>query len=224
MKISNIMWGVVLIVIGIIFGLNSLGVTNINLFFNGWWCFFIIIPSFIDLFKDNDKTGSIIGLIIGISLLLASNDIINFKLIWKLIIPVILVIVGLSFIFKDVLSKKVKKEIKKLNINKDKETYALFGGQTLNYSDEEFSGNNINSIFAGIKCDLRNSIINDDVVINAMCIFGGITIFVPNDVKVVINSTPIFGGVGDERRKKNKDAKKILYINATCIFGGIEIK
>ena len=65
-KTSNIMWGIVLIIVGIIFGLNSLDIADINLFFDGWWTLFIIVPCFIDLFKEKNKTGNIIGLLIGI--------------------------------------------------------------------------------------------------------------------------------------------------------------
>ena len=59
---------------------------------------------------------------------------------------------------------------------------------------------------------------------NASSIFGGIVIYVPKDVKVKIASTPIFGGVSDNRKKIDKSATKIIYINATCLFGGVEIK
>lgn len=223
-KTSNLLWGILLIVIGIIFGLNALDITDINIFFDGWWTLFIIIPCFIDLFKEKDKTGNIIGLVIGISLLLASNNIIDFNLIWKLAFPIALVIIGLSLIFKDTISSKVKKEIKNLNKNNDKEYYATFGEQNLDFTNENFDGCNLNAVFGGIKCDLREAKIKKDVVINASAIFGGITIYVPNNVNVKVVSTPIFGGVSDERTKKVTDSEITLYINATCMFGGLEIK
>ena len=223
-KTSNLLWGILLIVIGIIFGLNALDITDINIFFDGWWTLFIIIPCFIDLFKEKDKTGNIIGLVIGISLLLASNNIIDFNLIWKLAFPIALVIIGLSLIFKDTISSKVKKEIKNLNKNNDKEYYATFGGQNLDFTNENFDGCNLNAVFGAIKCDLREAKIKKDVIINASAIFGGITIYVPNNVNVKVVSIPIFGGVSDERTKKVTDSEITLYINATCMFGGLEIK
>lgn len=112
-KFGNVLWGVVLIIIGLIIGGNALGVTNINIFFDGWWTLIIIIPCFIGLFKDDEKTGSLIGLLIGVALLLGCQNILNFDLIWKLIFPTILVIIGLSIIFKDILGGKVNSEIKK---------------------------------------------------------------------------------------------------------------
>ena len=162
--------------------------------------------------------------LIGICLLLASNDIIRFEIIFKLIFPTILVVIGVSLIFKDTINNKVKKEIKKLNKTNDKEYYATFGAQTLNYDKEEFNGCDMNAVFGGITCELEEAIIKEDTIINASSIFGMITIKVPKDVKVKITSTPIFGGVSDERKEKNNDSKKVLYINATCLFGGVEIK
>ena len=73
-KISNLLWGLVFIVVGVIFGLNILDITDINIFFDGWWTLFIIVPCFIGLFKDEDKSGNLIGLIIGVCLLLGCID------------------------------------------------------------------------------------------------------------------------------------------------------
>lgn len=225
-KVSNILWGFVLIIIGVIFGLNALGMTDINIFFDGWWTLFIIIPCFIDLFKNGNKTGNIIGIVIGVALLLSCRGILNMGMVFKLIVPFILVCIGFSIIFKDSLNKKVKEKIKELNKDKknDKEYSATFGEQKLDFSDEKFDGCEINAVFGGVNCDLRNATIKEDCVINASSIFGGITIRVPNNINVKVTSTPIFGGVSDERKKRNNDSKITLYINATCLFGGVEIK
>ena len=92
---GNLIWGILFILVGLIVGLNAFGVTRINIFFDGWWTLFIIIPCFIGLIKNKDKTGSIIGLLIGIVLLLCSLDILNFEIAWKLALPVLLVLIGL---------------------------------------------------------------------------------------------------------------------------------
>lgn len=223
MKISNLLWGIVFIGVGLILGLNALEITNINIFFDGWWTLFIIVPCFIDLFKDEDKSGDIIGLIVGISLLLASNDFIDFEIIFKLAVPFFLVVIGLSFIFKDTINSRVKKEIKKLNRNNEDEYCATFGEQNIDLTNEKFKGCNLTAVFGSVNCDLREAIIKEDSVINVSAIFGGVTIYVPADVKVKITSIPIFGGVSN-KNKTNKDVKNTIYINATCLFGGVDIK
>lgn len=220
MKISSILWGVVLIVLGVILGINSLGIAQIDIFFDGFWTLFIIIPCLIGLFDDKNKTGNLIGLVVGILLLLGSNDIINFEVVWKLLFPVILVMLGISCIFKNGIYSGI---IKEMGHTKGREYNAIFAGQNLDFSNEPFEGGKLNAIFGGIQCNLRNANIVDKSVIEINAIFGGITIFVPKGVNVKVVSTPIFGGVG-KKVENQTEATKTIYIKALCLFGGVEIR
>lgn len=225
-KISELLWGLVFIALGVILGLNALEITNIELFFDGWWTLFIIIPCFIGLFNDSDKTGNLIGLLIGLVLLLSCQDFIEFEMVWKLIIPIVLVVIGLSFIFRGFINSKVKSEIKKLNDKKKNtnEYCATFSSQNVDFSNDEFDGADLSAVFGGVKCDLRKATIKDDKVINATAIFGGIKIYVPKDVNIKIKSTPIFGGVSNETINDGTKNEHTIYVNATSVFGGVEIK
>ena len=225
-KIGNILWGIVLIVIGLIIGGNALGITNINIFFDGWWTLIIIIPCFLGLFKEREKTGNIIGLLIGIVLLLMCQDVLDFDLVWKLLLPAILVAIGISMIFKDVIGGKVNKEIKKLDEKRNGENQycAPFSEQNVNFNGENFKGADLTAVFGGVKCDLRNAIIDSDVVINASSIFGGIDIYVPSNVKVKVKSNSIFGGVSNKAYNQPEENSKTIYINGKALFGGVEIK
>ena len=167
-----------------------------------------------------------IFLIIGILLLFSCQDIISFKLLGKLIIPIIIVIVGLSLIFKNIFNTNINNSIKKINSkSKPKEEYnAVFAGQKIKLDNEEFKGTSLNAIFGGIDIDLRDTIINEDIVITASAIFGGIDIFVPNNVNIKIKSNSVLGGVDNKNKNKTDDKNVTVYIDATCIFGGIDIK
>lgn len=216
---KNIILGIILVLVGVWFGLYATGVVKVNLLFDGWWTLFIIIPSFLGLFDEDGRTGSLIGLFVGILLLLSCQDVLNFDIVLKLIVPCVLIVTGLSFIFKGKIKTKNIENVKAVggtNYN------VTFSGQNLDFSKEEFTGTKLDAVFGGIKCDLRNAIINDDVVIEASAIFGGITILVPKDVNVKITSTSIFGGV-DGKSKMDKPGKTI-YLNATCLFGGVDVK
>ncbi len=222
-KFTSLLWGLILIIVGVILGCNAIGLTNIDIFFDGWWTLFIIVPCFIGLFNDNDKTGSIIGILIGIFLLLCCQNILSFELFWKLLIPAILVIIGLSIIFKDVFNKKISEQIGKLNNNKKGSYCSTFSSQKINI-DDEFTGTDLTAVFGEVTIDLRNAKINEDVVINTSSIFGGIDLFIPEDINVKVKSTSIFGGVDDKRKNRNNDSKYTIYINSTCLFGGVDIK
>ncbi len=220
---GNIICGVLFVLFGLIFGLNAFGITKIDVFFDGWWTLFIIIPCFIGLFKDREKTGSIIGLIVGIILLLCAQDLLNFEIAWKLALPLVLILIGLSIIFKNITNKNDFKIFEKLNHEKDEEVCATFSSQSVSFEDKKFNGIDLTAVFGSIKCDLRKSIIKKDVLINVSTTFGGVDIYVPDNVKVIIKSTSIFGGV-DENKKNNVEDGPVIYVNATCMFGGVDIK
>lgn len=224
-KVSSLMWGLVLVALGVIFGLNALEITSIDVFFDGWWTLFIIVPCTIGLISDKDKTGNLIGLIVGVVLLLAVRDIISFEIVSKLAIPVILVVVGLNIIFKNAIGTKVNKKIKELS-NESLFSYnATFSGENVKFPNKVFNGANINAIFGGVDVDLRDSVIEKEAIINSSAIFGGVDILVPQNVNVVVKSTSIFGGT-DNKVKNKADSQEIptLYINAFNLFGGVEIK
>ena len=228
-KLSNIIWGVILVAVGIIFAYNAMFEPDINIFFDGWWTLFIIVPCFVGLVQGKDVKGNLIGIAIGVALLLAARDIIDFSLIWKLIVPAALIVIGVSIIFKDSFRSKINNEIKRIT-ERNKETNtenvshcATFSGLDLNFDGERFTGTDLTAVFGGIDCDLTNAIIDEDVVIKADAIFGGVDIIVPGNVNVKIRSTSIFGGTSKGRKSEVENAPTI-YVNATCIFGGVDIK
>lgn len=225
-KISKILWGAVLIAIGVIFSLNAFGITDIKVFFDGWWTLFIIVPCFIGIFTDREKTGNIIGLLIGLFLLLCCQNVLSFGMLWKLAIPAVIVIIGLKLILGGLFGDKAVKMISESRQKGDniKIGCATFSGQDMNFDGEVFSGAELTAVFGGVECDLRTAIIEKDCAITASAIFGGIDIYVPDYVNVKINSNSIFGGVSGKNKRPPIQGGVTLYINATCIFGGIDIK
>ena len=73
-KLGSIVFGCILIILGTIVGLNLFEITNINIFFAGWWTLIIIIPSIIVIISGKHKIDGIIGLVIGTILLLICQD------------------------------------------------------------------------------------------------------------------------------------------------------
>lgn len=222
-KIGSLIWGILFIIVGLIFGLNAMGITDINIFFRGWWTLFIIIPSLIGVIKESYKVGNYIWLLIGIVLLLSAQGIINFSTIWKLALPTILVIIGLSIIFKDVVGSKINDKIKELNKQGKTEYYATFSGEELTFTGSEFKGASLNAIFGGIDINLKDAVIGEDIVINSTAVFGGVDILVPNNVNVKVKSSSIFGGT-DNKMTENKENVPTIYVKAFNLFGGTEIR
>lgn len=225
-KLGNILWGLVFVILAVIIALNSLGITSINIFFNGWWTLFIIVPAFISLIKDKDKTPGIIFLLVGVALLLGVRDIIDFNIIKKLILPAVLLIIGLSIIFKETISSNISNKIKEINKNNNssnKDITAIFSGEELKFGKDEFKGLNLTAIFGGIDISLKECELDKDYVINTRSIFGGIDIIVPENVNVEVKSTSIFGGIDNKVVNSSEQNTKTIYVNAVNIFGGLDI-
>ncbi|MBQ7387218.1 MAG: hypothetical protein IJW03_03530 [Clostridia bacterium] len=60
-NLKRIIFGIMLVAAGTIFALNTLEITDIDIFFKGWWTLFIIVPCAVRVFTDRDKIGSLIG-------------------------------------------------------------------------------------------------------------------------------------------------------------------
>lgn len=223
-KVSSILWGVVFIAAGVIFALNALKITDIEIFFDGWWTLFIIVPCTVGLFTEREKTGNIIGIAVGVFLLLCCRDVLSFSILWKLLVPAIIVIVGAKMVFTGFFCNKANEIIDKIKQDggETKVGCATFSGCDLNYAGEVFEGAELTATFGGVKCDLRNAIIEKDCAIRVSAIFGGIDIFVPDNINVKVSSNCIFGGISN-KTSAHKDAPTV-YISGTCMFGGVEIK
>ena len=134
-KVSSILWGLVLVAAGVIFALNAFNITDIDVFFDGWWTLFIIIPCAIGLFTEREKIGNIIGIVVGVFLLLCCQDILNFSMLWKLLIPAIIVVIGLKMVLTGLFGNKANEIMKKLKSEgkEPKAGCATFSSCNLNY-------------------------------------------------------------------------------------------
>ena len=220
MKTSNFLWGLVFILVGLVLGVNALGIADINIFFDGWWTLFIIVPAFINIFKDDDKESSFIWLILGLVLLLACNDYISFDLVWKLAIPFILVLIGISIMFKDKVEKEVKEKIKNSK-DEDRDTICATFQEKIVKADEKYEPVSLEAVFGSIKYDLRETEIKKDVVIKTSAVFGSIRIIAPKGVAVKVNSSGVFKDTIN--KVKNKEAKTTIYVDASTVFGSVVV-
>lgn len=232
-RLSNGLWGLFFILIGVGFAGNVLFDWNFQLLFDGWWTLFIIIPCFISMVQNGFRTGSTIGFIIGVMLLAQYYVSFSFNM-WKLVIPAFLIFIGLRIIFRDSFRKK---NVYEQDFNSStgstqgstftggtrQEYNAIFSGNRVRITDT-FVGASLTAVFGGVVLDLRDAKLPGNIEISAQAIFGGIDIYIPAGVKVKVNNVPIFGGVSNKTNSFYDPAAPTIYLNSTCMFGGIDIK
>ena len=212
---STVVWlGIVLVLLGILFLGNNLSFWKVDLFFDGWWTLFIFIPSVYGLFKKN-YASSLVGILLSILLLLNAQNIISFSQIFKILAPCILIVIGLSLIFRP----RFRYE---KNENKN-EYVAVFSENKGTILKEEDAS--VVSIFGSVNLDLSKLELKKNMHIQVTSLFGGVEISLPkdSDINILYKGCPIFGGVEDKRKQK-KQGKYTIYIDYVCVFSGINIK
>ncbi len=224
-KSTKIICGLVLVLTGVMLTLRAFDVVPAGLFFPGWWTLTIIIPSLVGLITEREKSLSILGLVVGVLLCLACNSVISGWLIVQLIIPTIAITVGVALLFAGLQKKHNCKPPAADTYGRGVESfYTCFSASDICFDDEYFEGAQITATFGGVKCDLRNAYFSSDCVIDATVNFGGISILVPDDVNVAVDSAIILGATSCRRRKHRNDNAHTLFVNSSGMFGGVDIK
>ncbi len=223
-KANRIVWGIAMILAGAVLIANVVGIADIDLFFDGWWTLFLIVPCAVGLFTKRDKFSHFAGLLLGVLLLLCCQNVLQFSMLWQLVIPIALLLTGIKLVFGplfrnqgNAIYNRAKEEGRPL-----KNGTAVFSGCDMKVSGEEFAGGEMNAVFGGLTCDLRDAIIPQDCTIRATAVFGGIDLILPPNVNVKVTTAALFGGVDNLSKEKNGDVT--VYVTATCLFGGIDIK
>lgn len=247
-KANGIMVGLLFILIGLLYAGSALDLFEFSIFFPGWWTMFIIIPSLYALTRKNEeKTGPIIGLIIGVCFLINAQDFAFRIEFWPMAVAVICFAIGWKLMFPN---KKKHKHVEFTYSGATKEneveadevkfenTYsknnggyvnanAILGGKDIRVDNECFTGADINVIMGAVELNLRNAIITEDVSINVTAIMGGVDIYVPANVRIVTDGcTTIMGGIDVNTNYANfhgVDTPRV-FITGTCIMGGIDIE
>ncbi len=216
-KVGNVLWGLVLIAIGVLVFGRVMGWWTISLLFPGWWTLFLIIPCTIGVIKNGPRPVNLILLLCGVLLLLERNGVVQSGTLGKILVPAIFMIIGLYILFQSLFVGSRKRYNGSLGYT------ATFGGNVvMPPAGEGFQGCEADAVFGGLDLDLRDVVIEDGAVIEASAIFGGIDIKVPEGVNVKVRQTSLFGGAGSHI--SNHSGNPVLYVNALCMFGGVDVK
>ena len=229
-RTSKIVSGVALLLFGIGWMLEIMGIINVN--FNGWWTVFIIVPCLASFFSYENKGMSVIGVGLGVLLLLASRGTIAWNDFWKYIICLVAVVWGVTLIFGrnsrfySSPDRKTVNEMKRINQNgrNIRQINVSFGKQLFEFPREKFEGANVQTNFGFVALDLRSADIIDGAVINVDCRFGGMEIRFGDGICVKQGVEATFAGIENRRSNHSDEAMKTVYLNGKCSFGGIEVK
>lgn len=228
---KRILLGFLLLLAGVVLMLKYYNIVPWDL--PGWvisWKSLLILLGIVFLITDKDKTSGIVLFIIGF--VFVAGDILDMGF-WetvRLAAPLVLITAGLALLLR-----RQSYSVKSFNIpegdnpNDYINEMNVFGGNEKKIKSQNFKGGQLTAIFGGSDLDMRLASLATGVnAVDLFCLFGGVSIKVPEDWEVRVEVSAVFGGFSDDRRLEKKDIvenpDKVLYIKGLVIFGGGEIK
>lgn len=102
--------------------------------------------------------------------------------------------------------------------------YVHYGGDEYIYRGEPFHGARLDAFFGGLRLDLRDAVITEDEEIDVHTFMGGVELYIPKNINVVVKSRSFIGGVDNEADRDVKPNAPCLHVIASNFFGGVSIK
>ena len=207
-KASGAFIGLLFIIVGLLYACSALDFIDFTIFFPGWWTLFIIVPCIYALTrKKEDKTGPVIGLIIGICFLINAQD-------WRFHIDFFpMALAALCFVIGwKLLVPQKKKDHKQVEVDF---TYSTDSEPKVNVTADSdgTAGPSFNSTSAG-----GGTYTGGNGYINASAFFGGKDIRVDNECFTGADITVIMGAVDLEDYDYSKESQtKIRATEGTVI-------
>jgi predicted membrane protein len=220
--------GVVLVLAGLFLVLRNTGIFPDlieNVIFS-WPMLLVTIGLVITIGSSGSKTSGIIVMAVGAFFLIPrifSETFHVYNLFW----PSIFIIIGVIFIFSR------RKGWNSVSISgavgDDYIDYVnVFSGGERQIVSENFKGGKVTAVFGGSEIDLTKAkLATGRSELELACVFGGVTLIVPDDWYVTVEVVPVLGGFSDARKlnpSRAADPTKQLVVKGAVVFGGGEIK
>lgn len=219
MNYGRLFVGVILLSLGLLWGLDAAGALDAGEIIADWWPLALVLAAAL-MFVANPGRWllPLIVLVVAVVLLLTTSGIVEAN-IWQFVWPAILIVIGLSFLFGRSLGSQQTSSEDTIS------QFVLFSGSEIANHSDRFSGGSVSAVFGGTDVDLRNAGLADGAELEVFTAFGGVEIRVPEGWNVDIRGFPIFGGFENVTSKERLPAgAPKLVVQATCLFGGIEVK
>jgi predicted membrane protein len=212
--------GVVFIVVGAFLLLERLGFLPHGFALHFWPSIFVVIGLVKLVYAGGRPTGVVL---IALGVLLQLNEMgithLHFWDLW----PVLIIIAGLAMLWQALVRPSPA-----LSSNPQFDAFYVFGGGDRQVNTKKFQGGRVFALFGGYKIDLtRADFEGPQAVIEAIAVFGGGEIKVPENWLVSVQGVGIFGAYEDKTRHFQPDPTqptKTLVVKGVAVFGGIEVK
>lgn len=222
---GRIFWGLLLIVLGVLFLLDQVDRLDFGDLVSRYWpAVFILIGISILVNNTRENAGAgIFFILFGGFFLLMRLRIFDHS-IWHYAWPVAIIAVGVWVLFKPALCPG-KKKIPEMT-GDDLDLSLVFSGAKRRVDSQNFKGGKAEVVFGSAEIDLRGARLEGgNATLSLSAVFGSIEVIVPRSWQVVIEGSPVLGSI-DSHKQTVPDAEKTgtLRVMASAVFGSVDIK
>lgn len=222
---GRIFWGLLLIVLGILFLLDQMGRLDFGDLVGRYWpVIFILIGVSILLSNNFRNVGSgIFFILFGTFFLLLRMRIFD-QAVWHYVWPLAIIAVGLWILLRPSLHRD-KKKIPEMT-GDDLAINQVFSSTKRKVESQNFQGGKAEVVFGSAEIDLRAAkLAGGQATLVLSVVFGSIEVFVPRQWQIVLGGTPVLGSI-ESRKAAVPDGEKTgtLSIQGSAVFGSIEVK
>src|SRR5262252_2822884 len=220
---GRLLFGLVLVTLGVLWTLDNLGVPGIGEALR-WWPAFLVAYGLMRLtgLDGTRRVGTgVIFTLIGAWLLARNVGWVHVSL-WDLW-PVWMILVGGSLVWRSLRGPSLDPDGAERSAYP--RPFAFMGGTTRKVESQDLVGLEATAVMGGIEADLTGARPRGrEVAVEVFAWWGGIELIVPEDWRTSTEVTPIMGGVEDSTRFAGGDAATTLVVRGLVIMGGVEIK
>ncbi len=234
-KLSSSFWvGAIIFIIGSFLLLDRMDLLYFPGWLFSWKMLLVVIGLIVGINKRFEGIGWLVMILIGGFFLI--DDIPGFPYdIDRYAFPVGIIIIGLFILGRAVAGSNSRATRKKnwgdglLSSNEGGEDYidltTVFGGNKSKVFSKNFKGGETTCVFGGTEIDLSQADISGTVVIDVVQLFGGVKLVIPSNWELKSEVTAVLGGVDDKRNSPQAyGSGKKLVITGFVMFGGVDIK
>jgi predicted membrane protein len=222
---GRIFWGLVLILLGVVFLLDQMGRVDFGDLVSRWWPLILVAAGLWQLISSNfqELAGGLFLIALGALFQLAKLEILGRNL-WHYIWPALIIGLGLWVL----IGAFRRSSAARLSGSKedDLDAFAIFAGLNRRIESQSFRGGKATAILGGIELDLTQvRLAEPKAGLDLTAIMGGIDVKVPRHIRVELDGNPVLGGVENKHNyAPGSGPEQTLSIKATAILGGIDIK
>lgn len=222
---GRMVFGVVIMVLGILWTLDNLGVVDSGQVLR-WWPIVLVLVGVWRLAGVGSVPRRVSGFVftlVGLLLLADRLDYFDFDL-WDLW-PLALIAIGFGLVTRHWWARNEAAAEPGADPSDAIEAFAFWSGIDRKPSSQAFRGGDVTAVMGGVDLDLRSSTpVAGGAVLELFVWMGGVEVFVPKDWRVVNEGTAIMGAFEDTREAPPADATKTLRLRGFVLMGGVEVK